>query len=180
MRRANFWRSEWKHNHWRRIRKHSAIYWQQIYITNNELRYYECTPKFPRQLNWWPIIFLPVSQRTPMWTRGTKNQTSPTEVRNAQFYVGSNSHVFTYINIFTYIWPINYNVQVINDNKVPAKCFSIVIIEPPKTNIIIPLWASYCTKKNPQNTIIQTALKSYNQFIRIITESLRWLKPRQI
>ena len=30
--------------------------------------------------------------------------------------------------------------------------------------------------KNTQNTISQTALKHYNQFISIITEDLRWLQ----
>ena len=30
--------------------------------------------------------------------------------------------------------------------------------------------------QNPQNTTIQTALKHYNQFRRVVTEALRWLK----
>ena len=30
--------------------------------------------------------------------------------------------------------------------------------------------------QNPQNTIIQTALKNYNQFISVRTEALRWLQ----
>ena len=45
-----------------------------------------------------------------------------------------------------------------------------------KTKLIIPLWTSYYIPKNPQNTINQTALKHYNQFISIGTEDLRCLK----
>ena len=31
-------------------------------------------------------------------------------------------------------------------------------------------------KKKPQNTISQTALKHYNQFINVRTDALRWLQ----
>ena len=38
------------------------------------------------------------------------------------------------------------------------------------------MWPSYFIPQNYQNTIIQTALKHYNQFISVRTEALRCLK----
>ena len=75
--------------------------------------------------------------------------------------------------MFNYTRPIKCNVQIINFRKSRAKVFGLVIIKIPKTNIIIPLWSSYYM---PQNIIIKTALKNYNQFRSIITEALVWLK----
>ena len=46
----------------------------------------------------------------------------------------------------------------------------------PQTSIIIPLWSSYYTPKLPQNKIIQTSLKHYNQLRSVITEAIRWLQ----
>ena len=71
-----------------------------------------------------------------------------------------------------------YNVmyKFINVSKSHAKCFGLVIIKIPKTSIIIPLWSSYYIPHNPQNTIIQTALKHYNEFRHVITEALRWVE----
>ena len=45
-----------------------------------------------------------------------------------------------------------------------------------KTNSIISLWSSYYMPQNSQNTIRQTALKHYNQFISVRTEALRQLQ----
>ena len=41
---------------------------------------------------------------------------------------------------------------------------------------IIPLWPSYYMPQNPQNTIIQTEIKHYNQFRIVRIESLSWLQ----
>ena len=45
-----------------------------------------------------------------------------------------------------------------------------------KKNSIRSMWPSYFIPQNYQNTIIQTALKHYNQFISVRTEALRCLK----
>ena len=55
----------------------------------------------------------------------------------------------------------------------PAEGFGLVIIKMPKTKIIISLWSSYYMPQNIQNSISQTALKHYNEFRSVITESLR-------
>ena len=89
---------------------------------------------------------------------------------------GSNSNVFTGIKLFAYIRPVPCNVQILNGSLSTAKVFSLVIIEIPKTNIIIPLWPSYYMPQNPQNTISPTALKYYNEFRNVRTEALRWVK----
>ena len=89
---------------------------------------------------------------------------------------GSNSHVFTDIKLFTYIRPVQYNLQILNGIKAPEKGFGLVIIKIPKTHIIIPLWPSYYIPQNPKNTISQTALKYYNEFRNVITEALRWVQ----
>ena len=38
------------------------------------------------------------------------------QVSTAQLYVGPNSHVFTKIRMFTYIQPVKFNVQILNDS----------------------------------------------------------------
>ena len=103
-------------------------------------------------------------------------QTNSTQVITLQLDVGSNSHVFTDIIMFTYTRPVKCNTQIINGKKSPAKSFGLVIVKIPKTSIIIPIWPSYYIPQNPQNTISQTLLKHYNKFIRIITEALICLK----
>ena len=71
---------------------------------------------------------------------GNNIQTSPTHIINEKIYVVSNSQVFTVITMFTYIRPVNCNVQILNGSKSPAKGFGLVIIKKSKTNIIIPLY----------------------------------------
>ena len=77
--------------------------------------------------------------------------------------------------MLTYIRPVNCNVKIINDRKAPSKGFGIVIIKHQK-NIIIPLCTSYYMTQNPQIPILQTALKHYNQFESVRTETLIWLQ----
>ena len=48
-------------------------------------------------------------------------QTSITQNNNEQLDGGSNFHVFTDINMCTYIRPVNYNVQILNGIKAPKK-----------------------------------------------------------
>ena len=103
-------------------------------------------------------------------------QTSITQVRNTQLDGGSNSHLFSNITIFTYTRPEKCNVKITNGRKSPAKGLGTLIIRVPITNIIIPLWPSYYIPQTPQNAIIQTTLKHYNEFIRVRNEALRWLK----
>ena len=41
----------------------------------------------------------------------------------------SNSHVLTNINMFSYICPVKWNLQILNGIKSPAKGVGIVIIK---------------------------------------------------
>ena len=81
---------------------------------------------------------------------------------------GSISHVFTDLKLFDSIRRVQCNVQIINDS------FGLVIIKNPKTSIITPLYPSYYTPKNPQNTTSKTAFKFYNEFRNVRTEGFRW------
>ena len=87
--------------------------------------------------------------------RKKNTQKSSTQIRNAQMDGGSNCHMFTVIIILTYIRPIKCNVKILNDRKAPGKGFGILIIKTPNTNIIIPLWPSYCMPQNPQKKSVK-------------------------
>ena len=121
-------------------------------------------------------IFSSIISNYYMDMRKKNTQKSSTQIRNAQMDGGSNCHMFTVIIILTYIRPIKCNVKILNDIKAPVKGFGLVVIKPPKTNIIITLCTSYYIPQNPQNTISQTAIKNYNQFRSGITEALRCLE----
>ena len=84
--------------------------------------------------------------------------------------------MFTNITMFAYIKPVKCNVQIINGSKAPAKGVRIFIINPPKTNIITPLWPSYYTPQNPRNTTNLTSLKHYNEFRNVRNKALRWVQ----
>ena len=84
--------------------------------------------------------------------------------------------MFDYIKLFAYIRPVQCNLKSLNVSKSPAKAFGLVIIKISKTNIIIPLWLSYYMPQNQQNTISQTSLKHYNEFINVRTEALKWVQ----
>ena len=71
-----------------------------------------------------------------------KIQTIPTHIRNSQLQGGSNSHMFNYITMSTYIRHVKCNLQILNVRKSPTKVFGLVIIKNPKTGIIVPLWPS--------------------------------------
>ena len=86
--------------------------------------------------------------------------------------------MFNDIKLFSYIIPVQCNLKIDNNRKSPAKGFGIVIIKTPKKNIIIPLWTSYYIPQKSQNTISQTSLKHYNEFINVRTEALRWMQMK--
>ena len=67
--------------------------------------------------------------------------TDTIKVTTTQLDGGSNSYVFTDIKLFSYIRPVQCNLQIFNDSKSPAEVFGLVIIKIPKTNIIVPLWS---------------------------------------
>ena len=77
--------------------------------------------------------------------------------------------------MFTYIRPINFNVQVFNGKNLPAKGFGLVIVKIP-IFFIKSLRSSCYIPINLQNIISQTTLKHYNQFRSKITEAIRWLQ----
>ena len=106
------------------------------------------------------------------------NTLNPTTIKvtTAQLVGGSNFHVFTDIKLFAYIRPVQCIVKLLNGSKSPEKGFGLVIIKPPRTNIIIPLWPSYYMPHNLQNKISRTTFKNYNEFINVITEALRWVQ----
>ena len=77
-----------------------------------------------------------------------------TKTSTAQLDGGSNSHVFTGIKMFSYIRSVQYNAQMINDSKSPAKGFGLVIITIKKhyyTTIAIILYPTKPTKHNNSN-----------------------------
>ena len=84
--------------------------------------------------------------------------------------------MFTNIKPLAYIRPVQCIVQILNGRKSPTKDFGLVIIKPPRENIIIPLWPSYYIPQNLQKITSRTALKHYNEFINVITEALRWVQ----
>ena len=59
--------------------------------------------------------------------KGKTLHITTTQVSTIKLVGGSTSHVFTGIKMFTYIIPINCNVQIINRSKAPAKLFGLVI-----------------------------------------------------
>ena len=75
--------------------------------------------------------------------------------------------------MFSYIRPIKFNVKILNGSKALAKCFGLVIIKTPKTNIIIPFWPSYYIPQNPQNTISQTEIRHYKKIRSVRNEYIR-------
>ena len=77
--------------------------------------------------------------------------------------------------MFTHIRPVKFNLPILNDSKAPVKISGLVIVKITKTKIIISLWPSYYISQNSENTISQTALEHYNQFISVRNEALRWL-----
>ena len=54
--------------------------------------------------------------------------TNATQVSTTKLDVGSNSHVFTNITMFTYIRPVKCNVKILNGRKTPAKVLGFVIV----------------------------------------------------
>ena len=76
---------------------------------------------------------------------GNTNQKNTTQVSTAQLDWGSNPHAFTNTTMFNYTRAVNFNVQIINGGKAPAKVFDIVIVNITETNIIISLWLSHYT-----------------------------------
>ena len=58
----------------------------------------------------------------------------------------------------------------------PCKRFGFVMIIIAKTNIIIPIWTSYCMPRIPHNKISQTSPKQYNEFRSVKNEALIWLQ----
>ena len=77
--------------------------------------------------------------------------------------------------MFTYKRPLQYDVQILNGSKAPAKGFGLVMVKIPKTNIIMPLWPSYYIKKN-----IKHNNSNWTQTIQSIqnfkSKDLRWLQ----
>ena len=66
--------------------------------------------------------------------KGKKLHPTTIKFTTAQLYGGSNYHVFTDIKLFSYIIPVQCNVQIINDSNAHAKGIGLVIIKiPPKT-----------------------------------------------
>ena len=58
------------------------------------------------------------------------------KVTTAKLDGGSNSHVFTYTKLYSYIRPVQYNVQILNDSKAPAKGFVLAIIKKRKQTLL--------------------------------------------
>ena len=56
---------------------------------------------------------------------GNTPHPTTTQVGTAQLDLGSNSHVFFYITMFTYIRPVKCYAQIFNGSKSPAKLLTL-------------------------------------------------------
>ena len=112
----------------------------------------------PRQYQHMSLTFLLMTSTYP-WKLLVLIQPNTTQLSTAQLYGGSKSIVFREITMFGYIVPVKCKVQILNGSKAPAKCFGLIIVNIPTTNIIIPLWSSYYIPQKPQYIICQTLLK---------------------
>ena len=83
-------------------------------------------------------IFSSISDDSQVNRRGKKYKNT-TQYNTVQLDVGSKSHAFTNVTIFTYIRNVKCNLRIIDDNKTPAKVFGIVMVNIQK-KIIISLW----------------------------------------
>ena len=88
---------------------------------------------------------------------------------------GSNSHVLTTKSHFVLFKETTINIQTLSGTSSVDRGYSLAIIQIPSTQMIIPLWPTYYMPDNPQNTLSQNALKSYNEFRSVRTESLGWI-----
>ena len=92
----------------------------------------------------------------------------------AQVDGGSNSHIFTNKDFFhVMIESTGIITHVTGD---PGHYTGICIVLERIGNIIIPLYPSYLMVDNPQNTISTTAIKQYNEYRSVRTETLEWVK----
>ena len=86
---------------------------------------------------------------------------------------GANAHIFNNISFFTSYIANPCQVQQVSGTSAPCPGWGLVLIQVPDQAFpIIPLWPSYYMPNNPQNTLSQQALKQYNRFIKVSTESL--------
>ena len=85
--------------------------------------------------------------------KGNNTQIITTQVNNEQLDGGLYYQVFTNINMITYIWPVECNVQIIRGRKDPSKGFGLVIIKTPKSkyNYITLAIIIRATKPTKQN-----------------------------
>ena len=52
----------------------------------------------------------------------------------------------------------------------------IVLIQIPKTDVIIPLYPCYYAPTFPQNTISPNTIKHYNHYRKVTSEALEWIR----
>ena len=104
-------------------------------------------PQWSRQLHWRRRRFYHYYSWLQREHKGTNIQISTTQIRNEQINGGSNSHMFTDINILTYIGPVKWNIQIRNGRKAPIKCF----------------WTCYHKKWQKKHHYSTTAIIIYSQ-----------------
>ena len=86
---------------------------------------------------------------------------------------GANGHIVNDLSLFSSYAARPCQVQQVSGASANCPGWGIVFIQVPDTNFpIIPLWPCYYMPHNPQNTLSQQALKQYNHFQRVSTESL--------
>ena len=88
---------------------------------------------------------------------------------------GSNDHVLTCKEDFLIYKRNTINIQQLSGTTTLARGYGLSLIRIPNTSMIIPLWPTYFMPSNPQNTLSQNTLKSYNNFLRVRTEALGWI-----
>ena len=68
--------------------------------------------------------------------KGGGNHPTTITVTTAQLDGGSKSHVLTDIKLLFYIRPVQFNVQIINVSKAPAKGFGLFVIKSPQQTLL--------------------------------------------
>ena len=85
---------------------------------------------------------------------------------------GSNSNLFTDKEHFYIIQPMKSSVTQVWGQSAVCEGIGVVLIQRPKTDIIIPLYSCYYAPNFPQNTISPNAIKHYNHFCKVTSEAL--------
>ena len=67
-------------------------------------------------------------------------------------------------------------VTQVSGQQAVCEGIGIVLIQVPKTDVIIPLYPCYYAPTFPHNTISPNTIKHYNHFRKVTSEALEWIR----